>query len=480
MEFSYDISKTVDGDQEFFKFPQQSFPDAVGGFFNDRQKYLTTYADSNVSVFVDGLLDFDARRSSGDALGNAHAEYAQIGGRIRGDVGDHIGYYVQGTNAEIYGSRDVLDRDPLISQAHTLNDLTAKNFDFTDGYARYTSGLISIEIGQERMTWGTGFGDKLILSENPPDFPFIRLDAEYKSFKYTFMHGWLVGMPTSSLYTVQPDTSVKYVNMSMDDKYIAAHRIDFSAGGLELGFQEILIYSNRSVDLAYMNPVTLFESAERDRGQLDKNYWAFDAQLHYWKNVELQGSIMFGDITFQKWFTNDVDNLDAWQMGAMFIDPLGISNQSFFVEYTHIEPYMYSFGRSPDDNYANNERILGDTLGPNGESYLASLTTTWTHKLTSTISYEFSRKGSDIYHGDTLVDNVGADYLVPLGPTDSRQKQWLGGHLIQEYRFTFGLTYELFKKMFINVHYIWSAVDNNDLQLFNRNKDYGINVSFDY
>jgi hypothetical protein len=480
LEFQFDISKTTDGSQEFFKFPEQSLPEAVGGFFNNSQKYLTTYADSTVSVFVDGLIDIDARRSTGDALGNEHAEYIQFGGRIQGDVGDHIGYYVQGTNAELYGSRAVLDRDPHLSQSLTLNDLTAQNFDFTDGYARYQSGILSVEIGQERITWGTGYGDKLVLSENPADFPFVRMDAQYKSFKYTIINGWLLGAHTSVVYTLPPDTTRQYNETLMDDKFFAAHRLGFSLSGLDLGFEEMLIYSGRSYDLAYGNPVTLFESAERDRGQLDKNFWVFDAQVHYWKNVELQGSIMFGDINFARWFTNDIDNQDAWQVGAMFIDPLGVSNQTFFLEYTHIEPYMFSFNRSPDNYYGSGGRILGDTIGPNAESYLASLTTTWTHKITSLISYEFVRKGSNVYKGDSLVDNVGGDYLLPWLPPDSRQKQWLGGHLVLEYRLTLGVTYELFKKMLINVHYIWTAVDNNDLQQFNRNKDYGMNVSFDY
>ncbi len=483
LQFQYEIIHSTDGVYSLLDFDEPDVGSMANRLFlSEGQKYLYAYTDTNTTFFVDGLATIDARRSTGDALHGQNAEFLQLGGRMRGTIYNKVGYYIQGTNAAFWGSRAVLLRDNILSQAYTLvNDPEVQNFDFSEGYVRYDGNILSAEIGQERILWGTGYGSKIILSDNPRVFPFIRLDAEYKALKYTFLHAWLLGTRSSLTFTLPSDTSAKFIEPLNADKYLAAHRLELSFPSLfDIGFQEIIIYSNRSVDGAYLNPLILLESAQRSRDERDNNFWAFDIKTHFMNNVQLQASIDFDDIFLKEWFKNDWDNKDAFQVGLMFTDPLGVSNTTFAVEYSHIEPFTFSHGRSRDDNYGSDGRILGDSIGPNAESWFFRLDDMLTHKLSASVRFQIQRHGTNIYNAQgQLIENVGGDYLQPHRDTDPEQKDWLGGDLIRTYIGQFYLTYQIVHQIYIDVHYQYTHQINDGLGTQSRDQDFGADIRFD-
>jgi hypothetical protein len=482
IEFEYDIAGTTIGYHSFFDSPETTFASTVNGFLSDKEKFLYTYNDSNLTFFVDGLLTLDARRSTGDALGNENAEFMQVGGRIRGTVYQRFGYYLQGTNAQFWGSRDVLKRNKTISQAYTLNVPDAKNFDFVEGYARYDAGILSLQVGRERVLWGNGYGDKLILSDNPRVFDFIRADAQYKSLKYTFMHAWLLGKRSELTFSLPSDTSYKFDEPIVGDKYFASHRLEFSFPQLfDIGFQEVAIYSNRSPDLAYLNPVTLLESAQRSREERDNILWAFDIQTHVMKNIELQASIFFDDINVPKWGTNDVQNKNALQIGVMAVDPLRVSNSAFSIEYTRVEPYTFSHNRSRDNDYGSGGRILGHHIGPNAESWYCRLDYLFDRKLRSSFSFEVQREGDNIYDtSGKLIKNVGGDILQPYRSIDSNQKEFLGGNFIRTLYGSAFVTYEIMNEVSLDFRYQYMQRENFGLNTKTVDHDFGIALRLDF
>ena len=479
LEFQFEITHSTEG---FYKLLDFSDPD-VGSVFeqlfvSEKEKFLYAYADSNATFFVDGMATLDARRSTGDALQGQNAEFFQFGGRIRGTVYNRLGYYVQATNGIFRGSREVLLRDNIVSQNYTLNNVRdINNFDFSEGYVRYDGDILSAEVGQERILWGNGYGEgeKLILSDNPRVFPFIRLDAQYKALKYTFIHAWLLG-------TRSYDTLAYGVEPVNADKYLAAHRLELSFPSLfDIGFQEMVVYSNRSIDGAYLNPIILLESAQRSRDERDNNFWAFDIKTHFLKNVQLQATIDFDDINFPKWFTNSWQNRDAFQVGAMITDPLSISNTTFAVEYTHVEPFTFSHDRSRDNNYGSDGRILGDTIGPNAESWLFRLDNMLTHKLSTSVRFQLQRNGRNVYGSQgNLMQNVGGDFLQPHRPTDPDQKEYLGGDPVRTYVGQVFMTYQIVHQIFLDGRYQLTRVSNVGLNTETTDHDFGVDVRFDF
>ncbi|HTR98250.1 MAG TPA: hypothetical protein VML00_00790, partial [Bacteroidota bacterium] len=116
-DFRYEITRGTDGMNSLIGSETPGTTTGFGAFFADRPKYLYAYRDTNLTFFVNGLLTFDARGISGDALGRTHAEFLQGGGLIRGTVYDRIGYSLQALNSQFWGSRGLLERDPAIAQS---------------------------------------------------------------------------------------------------------------------------------------------------------------------------------------------------------------------------------------------------------------------------------------------------------------------------------------------------------------------------
>lgn len=462
-EFAYDITGSTDGFHSLFGSEQPSVGAALGQELTNREKFFYVATDSNLSFFFNGLMTLDGRGISGDALGKTNAEYFQFGGRFRGTLYGHLGYYLQGTNALFWGSRQLLARDPLISQAHTLYVTDTKSFDFAQGYVRYQYGMLSAQVGRERLLWGYGNNQRMIVSDNVREFDAIRLEAQYKAFKYTFIHAWLLGMPSSITFTLPFDPSTHFVEPVIADKYLAAHRFSLSFPSLfELGFQEMYIYSNRAPDLAYMNPLMVLESAQRSRGERDNGLWAFDIKTAFMPGLQLTGTMLYDDIHLPYLFSGKWFDKYAWQVGMVYADPFSIGNTTLFVEYTRIQPYVFGHERSREDTYASLGMVLGPSIGPNAESWFFRWDYLPTRNLFFSVRVSLDRKGENVFDSSgVLLRNVGGDILIPHRDSDPDIVRFLDGTLVKSQQIQFVATWEFLNQMWLDVIYQFDSQENS-------------------
>ncbi len=477
IEYEFDINKDKNNSFSLIGAGDDVISGMVRGTFHDREKYFYTYNDTNINLFADGLLTLGYRRSRGNGLYDK-AIFLDAGFRLRGSLYDNIGYYMQLTNGQFWGSREVLQRDKRISQSFALGTTNSKNFDFVEGYLRYGGDIVSVELGRERILWGNSYGTKLILSDYPRVYDAVRFDAEYKNIKYTFMHAWILGkkeyLQFHPSYDFEPIVA---------DKYFAAHRLELSFSKcVDLGFQEITIYSNRSVDLGYLNPLTFFESVQRSREERDNGYLAFDIQIRPVEGFELQGTLFYDDIHIPLFGANRWENRYAWQLGLMSVDPLGVPNTNFMVEYTRIEPYMFAHNRSRENDYGSGAILLGTQIGPNAESWFFKLDHYFTHRMNLSTSFEIIRSGENIYDSTgVLIKNVGGDFLQPYRSGDGIYKEFLGGYKHKTLVAHAYLTYEIMNEIFLDFRYEWTSNKNQSLnyKLFDQS-DYGCALRIDF
>lgn len=450
-EFQFDLRRTTEGFLSVVDSDEPTFGAALAQEFSHREKFLYVLADSNVTMFVNGLLTFDARRIGGDALGSTHTEFVQFGGRIRGTILGKLGYSLLGTNAQFWGSRQLLYRDPVISQYYTLGVTNAQNFDNSEGYARYDAGLVSVQFGKERILWGTGYDQRMIVSDNVRSFEFLRAEVQYKALKYTFFHGSLLGRRRHIAFTLPSDTSVTYIEPVVADKYFAAHRLEFSFPRLlDVGFQEMAIYSNRSIDFAYLNPFIVLESAQRSREERDNVLWAFDMQTHFITGLELSGTIVFDDLHFPEFFKPRWYNRYAYQLGMMLTDPLFVPNMSVMVEYTRVKPYVYAHDRSRENTYTSLNSLLGPRIGPNADSWFVRLEYYPAWNWTISARVFLVRHGRNVYDASgRLVRNVGGDVFQPHRPDDPLEAPFLDGVLVRSHQIQLLATYEIVNQIWL-------------------------------
>jgi len=457
-EFGFDITGSLDG---YTALIDSVSPERYS-LSDNRERFLYARADSMLSVFASGLLLFDARGIRGDDLGTTSSEFIQFGFRVRGTLLGNLGIMAQATNAQLWGSRPLLLKDPRISQSYVVQQEGARNFDFAEGYARYDAHGVSVELGRERVLWGTGYDQKMVLAGNVRTFDFIRAGIEYRSLQYTFLHGWLLGRPGHLEFRLPFDTAAVFVEPTAANKYFAGHRLEFSFPGLlDIGAQEMVVYSNRGVDLAYLNPFLLIESAQRSREERDNVQWAFDVQVHAITGVELSGTLLFDDFNFSELFTNAWRNRFGFQLGAYAVDPLSIRNTSLVLEYTRIEPFVFSHDRSREGDFGSLGVLLGPRIGPNADSWFGRIDVLPEWNLILSFAVALERRGENVVDATgVLIRNVGGDFLQPHRATDSPTKKFLDGIVFNTTRVRFTGSWEAAHQLWVEGVYEFTREKN--------------------
>ena len=481
-EFRYEVSGSTQGTNSLFSTSAEGMTSGSGRFFADAQKYMYAYRDTNLTFFVNGLLTFDARRISGDALGSAHAEFVQGGLRARGTIYNHLGYYLQAVNTQFWGSRELLARDPAIAQTEAIGSTDIQNFDAAEGHVRYDAGIVSAEVGTERVLWGTGYDQKMIMSDNVRPFPFLRADFHYKSIRYTFIHAWLLGFPRPWTDFVSADSAQKIKGPSIADKYVAAHRLELSFPRvLTFGFQEMVVYSNRSPDLAYLTPLMLLESAQRARGERDNGLWSFDIQTHFTPGLELTGTILFDDLHLNDFFKNRFYNKNAYQLGFFLTDPVIFRNMSLMVEWTRVQPFVFSHDYSIEDTYTSYGAPLGPRIGPNSESWFIRGDLFPAGRLSLSLRYFYARHGDNVYDGaGNLITNAGGDIEQGHRLADPITVEFLAGNIVTTRRVQFLATYEPLYQIWVDGWYEYERIDAGGRGTVTSNGTFGVRVRTEF
>ncbi len=413
-EFAREIDPVHEDDAVIFR-------DGFKDIFSNKQKYLYEYADSNATAYVEFLGSAEYRHVNGDTYGSTHAAFETHGGRIRGTIKDKIGYFLQATDGTLYGDKTFALSDPHLRGNVKFNNLNSPYFDFTEAYLKADFGIVNLQFGREYNQIGTGYSDRLLLSANAPAFDLLKLDARYKSLRFVYLHGSIVGdsVPFPGLVQSEPSNS---------QKYLAMHRLQFSGfDRLNLGVSEMIIYQRYSPELAYLNPVIFFKSVEHSLRDRDNAFLNFDVEIFPYPGYKFYGTWLIDDMDFSKLGTGWWGNEFGWQGGLYATDLAGLTDVDGVVEYTRIEPYVYS-NRTSGNDYTNDNIGLGPLLGPNSDEWFFQVGYRPTSSLRAWLGYSIVRHGDNVVANGQVVDNVGGSVVQGHRDTDSDIARFLAGN----------------------------------------------------
>jgi hypothetical protein len=438
-EFAHEINPSEDDATVLFR-------DGFNGFLSEKEKYVYTYSDSSVSLFVDFIGDLEYRRSTGDSYGGTHVSYEEHGGRVRGTIKNRFGYFLQGTDGTEFGDKAFALADPRLRGNAKLGFPGSTNFDFTDAYLRADVNWFNIEFGKERFLVGTGNDDRLLLSDHAPTFDALRIDAHYKALRFVFIHGSLV--QDSAFF---PGTLVD--EPSRINKYLALHRIQLSlADRFNFGVSEMTIYQRYSPEFAYLNPINFWKSAEHALGDRDNSFLTFDLEVFPLSGYKIYGTWLIDDIDFSKIGTGWWGNELAWQGGIYAANVFGIPNLDADIEYTRLEPYVYS-NRTSGDDYTHSSISMGNHLDPNSDEWLGELSYRPLSSLRLWASAGRERHGENVTLNGVVVKNVGGSALEGHRSGDSDVAPFLDGNLVRTDRVRLRAAYEPVTNFFITGAY---------------------------
>ncbi len=398
-----------------FQSPAADFPAEI---FSKNEKYLYRWrSEDGAHRFNMEFLGSLEYRTLSDDDGASNVTLASIGGRFRGTMGGVVGFGLMATNGMASGDRALALNDASLRRNFNFADLDKDFFDFAEAYVTASWDWGAVSLGREKRLVGNGISNQLLLSTNTQPFDAIGFSAQAGGVRFLFLHGFLL-------------SEKQWIEQShpyFDSKYVAMHRVEADiASAVRLGVYEAVVYSQREVDPAYLNPINFYKSAEHAGGDRDNPMLGFDLATLFIPGSQLYGSWLIDDVDFARWGDSWWGNKFIWQGGLL--NSSLIPNTDLTLEYTRIEPYVYSH-RLAGNQYTHNGDALGLELPPNSDEMYLGLRHWLNADLWAQLEVHRRRHGRNEVddEGNVVVNHGGDIYESLLYERDSDIAPFLDG-----------------------------------------------------
>ena len=371
------------------------------------------------------------------------------GGMARGVLKGSFGFYLNTRDTEEKGNKPFASYADLTSRHGlpiTLHDENSVSYDETDAYVVIPLKWFQLEFGKQFNNWGPGHWGNLALSDYAPSFESFKIKAQYGRLKFTGL--------TGTLRTELPEYSYDapysgFHRVVRKQKFIAAHRAEFMVGpNVRIGANEVIIYGERGVEVGYLIPIIFYWSEQHYIYGDDNAALGFDITIKPMRNLKTYLEVFIDDLSLKHFDLSRGDNKWAILAGTFMVDPFGISDSDFRVEYVRVEPYVYTH-RVPINVYENHGYVLGHRIGPNSDGLFVELNHRFSRGLLGTVSFERIRHGRNLYDEDgEMVKNVGGDINFPIEYRSDGRKRFLDGILERRSTLSLSLSYRTFQDLF--------------------------------
>lgn len=384
--------------------------DGLSVLFSGKEPHFFTYRDSVVNLTLDGLAGVEfARVEDGDA---AFASPLRIaGGRAYATLYNRVGVHWEGLEAATFSDAEVLRYDPLFGQTFQVRRAGENASDVLQTLMSYRHGVVSLHYARGVGRYGPSPYDPLLLSDQSAFYDWFRFNLDFKAFRFVFVHGSFAAPSRTIELEGFPGEQTRV----SDPRWFAMHRFEFQPSPkLQLAFSEIVTYSNRGIDPAYVHPFYIIRIAEFATDDKDNPMMMLDATWRPVRAVELHTAFLLDDIHYGNLFTKrDRTTKFGFQAGGTLALRTGTD---VLAEYTRISPFVY-IHKFRLNNYEQQGVGLGHQLGPNGDQISVGVRQwlPWRGKIG--VTFRSVHKGLNVFdEAGELIENAGSDLLVSPGP----------------------------------------------------------------
>jgi hypothetical protein len=213
--------------------------------------------------------------------------------------------------------------------------------------------------GRDAIHWGPGLFTNFVFNQEAIPFHYLAYTAQLGPFSIISLYGDLLegnGMPTGG------------------SRNLYAHRYEWRIGkDLLLGYSEQLILGSRNKPYLFTPIFPLFiakgfmeENDNNGNLALDVSYRFGKTALMYSEffldDLESPGSLLTSDYRQNKW---------AWRAGAQIAAQWKGMSPGAILEYSRLEPWVYTHFEGSNAQTANLGRPLGNPYGPNSQALVA-------------------------------------------------------------------------------------------------------------
>ncbi len=444
IEFSYEVG-----------LPREErislWDEGLRGLFDPRQKYLYRYEDDTAVLGINLYLSGESQYWELGTIPDNTTSLWRLGGGVSGTLGGWFGFSLNAVNGYVGGSRELGRQNIEVDRTYKIEIPDSRFFDITRGHVRAANEWGNITIGRERLIGGSGQQrGALLFSDFAPKIDYISLNLKYKRFFFNFFHGWILG--EEELTLIEDDIGVR----SLADKYLSFHRFGayFFDSRLQVAVSEIIVYGDRGIEIAYLNPFLFFKSVEHSLRDRDKAMIALDLQYRPAEGLELYGDLLIDDLDFEKLGTNWYGNKHAYRLGGI-VTPVfaGIQNAMLSADYVRIQPYVYTH-RIPRNSYEHAGFPIGNPVGPNSDMWDVRWNQLLSGRSSVELYFQRIRKGHNVTDEDgNLIRNVGGDIAQGFRLEDSTEVYFLDGNLEKTGVWGLTVSYEPFHQFFLTAGY---------------------------
>ena len=386
---------------------------------HEKERHLLTWTEGDNIIHADADIVQELKLRSGDSYESTKlTSHTSLGGILRGRLKKSFSFYVFARNT-LHKGTDITRTNYDPSQGRPIG--IAGNNVYTDeatAYLVWNLPWFELQFGRDQMKWGPGYHGSLMLSAKNPLFDMIKLKASFNRFRFISVHGFL--------------------NSSIGKKYMAAHRLEVRvAPWLFIAGSESVIYGNRGIEIQYMNPIMPYHVAEHHMGDRDNNTMSFDFTAYPLKNVKTYFELFLDDYNLSKNAFKHYGNKFAFLLGGFWVHPFSIRNADIRLEYTRVEPYVYTHHDSINV-YTNYDQSIGHWLGPNADDWFFELNFLPHRDIKLSLTYEHIRRGEG-----SLFD--------PHDVTDGTEKHFLKGIIEKQHHIGCRFVGQVLRDLFISL-----------------------------
>lgn len=393
-----------------------------------RERHLIKWHEENNRINMDLIIGQNTDFKSGDQYEKTEKiSQTTWGGMVRGRFGDDFGFYLTAKNTLIKG-KDIYEEhfDPAQGTPITLSGENAYS-DEASAYFVWRLPWFHLELGRDHAQWGPGVRGQLMISADNPNFDMFKINVQFKRFTFTSIHGKL--------------------NSNTGSKFIAAHRLELRLSPrFILGAGESVIYGNRNVEPMYINPLMPYHVAEHHLGDRDNNTMGLDLITYPIMNHKWYFELFIDDFTTAENPWTYYGNKFAFLTGWQWTNPLGLSDSDLQLEYTRIEPYVYTH-KEEINTYKNYDQSIGHWLGPDADNLFLKASYWLNRDLKVAFITERLR------HGEGNID-------LPHDESMGIRKKFLSGVVESTWNLGFEVRFQIFRDGFLSCSYYHLNIKN--------------------
>lgn len=416
-------------DQKLLEQYLAEFTDPAAGarMHKGGERHFFRYEEKDAQLFGDlfGSQRFEAQRGAWPE-GESEISRTRAGARLRAHLPPRLLLAVEVSNILERGANDSAEvLQPGSGSPVVLSGASAFR-ETALAYGRVRLPWFEIEAGRNHFSWGVSPVTQLAFARDNQPFDLVRLDARWRRFRFKFAHANL---------------------RAPQRKFFAAHRLEVMPfSNFLFGVGESVIYGKRAAEFEYLNPLMLYHAAEHLLGDKDNNVLTLDFSYFPQRGLKLYGEIFIDDLSLEFPLGTYFGNKLAYLAGAFWAQPLGMRTVDLRLEYTRIDPFVYTHDDSANV-YENDREGLGARFGPNADRVLAQIGYQPHRDLRLSTRVQFQRNGR-------------GDLFTPHRESDGLSKGFLKGTTAQTLSWHFAAVDQIRRDIYLGLEFDFESIKN--------------------